>query len=168
MGFWLDVASGFLANVAAAAVIVAVYVVVQWFLTATDVIICYNWQFDGPLDNPRNLRPGFDIRNRSRSKTYVLANIAYLKEGKPFAPYDNSSVWGKELKPGTIQNLGAGPVPSLASLKQSTEVEVYVRLQNPRVFWLKGQGPGQPRTGKIQRAAFWLRNKFERAAVPLE
>jgi hypothetical protein len=168
MGFWADVASGFLGNVAAAALVVALYIAVQWFLAATDITIGYSWRFDGTPDSPRNMRPIFDIRNRSRSKTYFLANIAYIKNGNPIAPFDNKSVWGSELKPGTIEFLEAASVASFASLKHGTEIEVHVRLQNGRVFWLKGEGPGQLRIGKIQRLAFWLRSKFERAAAPME
>jgi hypothetical protein len=29
-------------------------------------------------------------------------------------------------------------------------------------------GPGQIRLGRLQRMAFWLRDKFEKAAFPLE
>lgn len=167
MGFWLEVASGLLANIAAAALIVAVYIAVQWFLGATDITIGYVWKFK---ESPKGLDlwPSFDIRNRSHSKTYVLANIAYLKDGSPAAPSDNKSVWGRDLKPGTIHSLGAAPVAGLTSLEDCTRVEVHVRLQNGRMFWLKGQGPGQLQIGRLQRAAFWLRGKFERAAVPLE
>lgn len=167
MGFWLDVASGLLANLAAAVLIVAVYILVQWFLGVTDITIGYNWQF---RKSPSGLElwPSFNIRNRSRSKTYFLANIAYLNGGNPVAAYDNKSVWGKELKPGTIHSLEAAPVAGLFSLEDCTRVEVHIRLQNGRLFWLKGQGPGQLLMGKLQRFLFWLRDKFERAAVPLE
>jgi hypothetical protein len=164
MEFW----SGFLANIAAAALAVILYIVVQWFLGVTDITIGYNWRFDGASDNPTNLRPSFDIRNRSRSKTYFLANIAYLRGNKPVAPFDNKSVWGTELKPGTIMPLEAAPVPGIASLKQCLGIEVHVRLQNGRLFWLQGVGPGQLRMGGVQRFAFWLRNKIEKAAFPLE
>ncbi len=56
----------------------------------------------------------------------------------------------------------------LASLTECAEMEVHVRLQNGRSFWLKGIGPGQLRMSKIQRMAFWLRENFETGAVPLE
>ena len=148
---------------------VLLYIVIQWFLAATDIIISYHWRFDGTLDNPRNIRPGLDIRNRSRSRTHILANIAYLKENQPVT-FDNKSVWGRELKPGSITLLDGeiAPVARLTSLAQCEEVEVHVRLQNGRSFWLKGTGPGQLRNGRIQRAAFWVRSRFEAAAVPLE
>lgn len=130
MGFWGDVAASFLANVFAAALVVMLYIAVQWFLGATDITVGYAWRFDGTMDNPRNLRPTFDIRNRSRSRTYFLANIAYLEGGAPGAPFDNTSIWGKELKPGTIHVLEAAPVAGLSSLKKAMEMEVHVRLQD--------------------------------------
>jgi hypothetical protein len=161
MAFWQEVAAGFLANVSAGVLLVILYIIIQWFLAGTDVTIGYSWRFDGTRDSPRNVRPSFDIRNRSRSRTYVLANVAYLKDKLPVASFDNKSVWGKELRPGSIEFLEAAPVASLTSRAQCGEIEVHVRLQNGRRFWLKGTGPGQLRTGRIQRAAFWLRSKFE-------
>ena len=168
MSFWLEVAAGFLANVFAGVLLVIFYVAIQWFLRVTDVSIGYNWRFDGTQDQPRNLRPSFDIRNLSRSKTYVLGNIAYVKDKHPVAPYDNKSLWGKELKPGSIESLEAAQVATFASLDQCAKTEVHVRLQGRRMFWLKGEGPGQPRTARLQRIAFWLRERFERSAFPLE
>lgn len=167
MGFWLDVASGFFASIAAAALVVAVYIALQWFLGVTDITIAYNWQFR-KLPGGLDLWPSFDIRNRSRSRTYFLANIAYLNGGNPVAAFDNKSVWGKELRPGTIHFLEAAPVAGVTSIEQCTQVEVHVRLQNGRLFWLKGQGPGQLKMGRVQRYLFWLRDKLERGAVPLE
>ena len=168
MGFWLEVAAGFLANVFAGVLLVIFYVVIQWFLRVTDITIGYNWRFDGTQGQPRNLRPSFDIRNPSRSKTYVLGNIAYVKDKRPVAPYDNKSLWGKELKPGSIESLEVAPVATFTSLDQCMKTEVHLRLQGRRKFWLKGAGSGQPRTGRLQRTAFWLRGKFERLAFPLE
>jgi hypothetical protein len=168
MAFWPEVAADFLGDIFAGIVLIIFYVAIQWFLAATDLIIAYNWRFDGAPNSPRNIRPGFDIRNRSRSKVYFLANVAYLKDGQPIAPFDNKSLWGKELKPGTVELVEAAPVSNLASLADCTGIEVHVRLQNGRMFWLKGTGPSQLQSGRIQRAAFWLRRKFEAAAVPLE
>ena len=168
MTFWVEVLAGFLANVSAGVLLVIVYVLIQWFLAATDITIGYNWRFDGTMDAPRNIRPSFDIRNRYRAKTYFLANVAYLKDRRPVAPFDNKSVWGRELKPGGIEFVEAAPVAGLVSLAQGMEMEVHVRLQNGRTFWLEGTGPGQLRMGNIQRMAFWLRKQFEARAVPLE
>jgi hypothetical protein len=168
--FWREVAAGFLGNVAAGVLLVVFYFVIQWFLAATDIVVGYNWRFDGDMSAPRNIRPSFDIRNRSRSKTYYLANIGYLIDARPVASFDNKSVWGTQLKPGTIVHVEAAPIvnPKFTSLAQCTATEVHVRLQNGRMFWLKGAGPGQLRIGRIQRAAFSLRDRLERAAIPME
>jgi hypothetical protein len=168
MAFWHEVLAGFLSSAFAGFLFVAMYVLIQWFLAATDITISYAWRFDGNLNAPSNLRPSFDVRNRSRSKTYLLANVAYLKDGRPVAPFDNKSLWGVELKPGSITFLEVAPVPGLASLAECVVIEVHVRLQGGRQFWLKGSGPGQLHVGRLQGAAFWLRSKFESAAVPLE
>lgn len=168
MTFWLEVTAGFLSNILAGMLLVAFYVVIQWFLQITDITISYNWKFDGTLDNPRNFRPNFDIRNLSRSRTYVLSNIAYHLDNRPVASFDNTSVWGVELKPGSIEFREAAPITSFTTLEQCMNTEVHVRLQGKRLFWLQGVGPGQIRTGQLQRMAFWLRDKFEKAAFPLE
>jgi len=42
MVFWVGVLVGFLANVFAGVLLVIVYVVIQWFLAATDVINACN------------------------------------------------------------------------------------------------------------------------------
>ncbi|MBT9331480.1 hypothetical protein [Paracidobacterium acidisoli] len=168
MTFWQEVAAGFLGNVLAGFLLVALYVLIQWFLQVTDITIGYGWKWDGPPDNARNVRPAFDIRNLSRSRTYKLSNVAYLKDGRPVAPFDNRSVWGRELGPGCIDIVEAAPVASFTSLDQAMKSEVHVRLQGKRLFWLQGVGPGQQRKGRLQRAAFWLRDKLERMAFPLE
>jgi hypothetical protein len=168
MSFWQEVLAGFLGNIFAGFLLVALYVAIQWFLSATDLIIQYNWKFDGTVEAPRNIRPHFQIRNRSRSKTYYLANIAYLKDKRPAASFDNKSIWAKELKPGTIEFVEGGPIISIHSLNEALGFNVHVRLQNGRNFWLKGQGPGQLRMGIIQRFSFWLRKIFDLGAIPLE
>jgi len=168
MGFWHDVAAGFLGNVFAGVLLVFFYVFIQWFLQATDITIGYNWVFDGTVEHLRNPRPNFDIRNLSRSRTYVLSNIAYLQNGRPISPFDNSSLWGRELRPGSIDLVQASPLRDFTSLADCLNVEVHVRLQGRRTFWLQGTGPGQPRRGKMQRLAFRLRERFERMAFPLE
>jgi len=37
MTFWLEVAAGFLSNIAAGVLLVAFYVAIQWFLQITDI-----------------------------------------------------------------------------------------------------------------------------------
>lgn len=168
MSFREDVLASTLANLISATILVTLYVAIQWYLRATDVTIGYSWRFEGVLSDPRNLRPSFDIRNRSGSRSYFLGNVAYFKSGKPVASFDNKSLWGTELKPGTITFLEAAAVQSFSSVADCLGAEVHVRLQNGRTFWLKGQGPGQLKMGTAQRAAFWLRNKLESLAVPME
>jgi hypothetical protein len=164
MTFWGEVLAIFLGDILATALVVALYVMIQWFLRATDIVVSYNSSWQGP-----DFHPNFDIRNRSRSQTYLLANIAYTKNnGKDIVFIDNKSLWDKELKPGSISKPEASAVPGIASPPQCLEAEVTVRLQNGRQFWLKGQGPGQVRMGRIQKIAFRLRQKFEKAAIPLE
>jgi hypothetical protein len=158
----------FLGSVLAGFVLVALYVVIQWFLAATDVEIGYSWSFLGPVEMPTELRVSLDVRNRSRSRTYYLGNIAYMKAGQPVAAFDNRSVWGTELKPGTITFLESAPLRSFSMLCDCMDAEVHVRLQNGRLFWLRGSGPGQHKRGTLQRAAFWLRAKLEAGAVPVE
>lgn len=167
MSFWVGTLSNFLANFAAGVLLVLGYVLFQWFLAATDIVISYNWRFDGTMNAPRNIRPNFDIRNRSRSKSYFLANVVY-RDNRPAPHIDNKSIWGKELKPGSIEFVEAAPVADIATLAQGLEMQVQVRLQNGRAFWLKGVGPGQLRMGRWQRIAFWLRKKSEASAFPLE
>jgi hypothetical protein len=123
-------------------------------------MVGYAWKWEGP-----NFHPSFDLRNRSGSKTYVLANIAYTKNGgKEILSIDNKSIWGHELKPGTIAYLEVAPVPNVHSRPECLNVEVRVRLQNGREF--KGQGPGQLYKG-IRKTAFALRQRLERASLPL-
>lgn len=167
MTFWIGTLSNFLANLLAGVLLVIGYVIVQWFLAVTDIVISYNWRFDGTPDAPRNLRPNFDIRNRSRSKSYFLGNVVY-RDHRPAPHFDNESIWGKELKPGSIEFVEAAPVAGVVTLAQGLETQVHVQLQNGRTFWLKGTGPGQLRVGRFQRIAFWLRKKLGTSAFPME
>jgi hypothetical protein len=133
----------------------------RWFLLKTDVLVGYGWKCDGIT----GCYPRFDIRNRSGSKTYVLGNIAYTRDnGREILTIDNESIWGKELKPGTITHVDAAPVRGITYLQQCPAIEVRVRLQNEREF--KGQGPGQLYTG-VRKIAFSLRRKLEKASLPL-
>jgi hypothetical protein len=168
MTFWQEVMAGFLGNVLAGFLLVALYVLIQWFLQLTDITIGYNWRYNGTLDDAQIVRPAFDIRNLSRSRTYALSNIAYLKNGKPVASFDNNSVWGVELRPSSIVHAEGQPVSAFHSVREAMETEVHVRLQGKRMFWLQGVGPGQERKGRLQRAAFRVREWLESKAFPLE
>jgi hypothetical protein len=165
MTFWDEVLANFLGAVFAGSFFVLLYRIVLWFLRATDVIVGYNWSWEGT-----QFHPNFDIRNRSWTKQYLLANIAYTRNnGKEVVWFDNKSIWDKELPPNSIRHISnIAPVPKITSLAQCTELEITVRLQTGRFFWLTGQGPSQLRMGKLQHAAFWLREKIERSAIPFE
>lgn len=165
--YWQEVAAGFLSNVFAAAFLVVCYVLVQWFLHATDIQISYNWQWEGT-----KFHPAFLIWNRSKSRTYLIANIAYIKENPAPVWVDNDSLWGYELKPGSLNRINlVNPVKNVNSIADCLQIRVNVRLQSGRQFWLTGQGPGQE--GKVvmsraQRMAFELRDFFEKKAISID
>ena len=94
MTFWDEVLAIFIGDVLASVLLIGLYVMIQWFLRATDVKVAYNWSFIGP-----NFYPNFDIRNRSESRTYLLANIAYTKnDGRDKVWFDNDSIWDSPLQ----------------------------------------------------------------------
>ena len=164
MPFGDEVLAIFIGDIFATIVVIFFYVMIQWFLRATDVRIGYSWKWEGS-----SFYPSFHIRNQSGSRSYLLGNISYTKDnGKEILFIDNKSIWDKELKPGSISLIEAGPVRGVTSMPNCVDTEITIRLQNGREFWLKGTGPGQLRMGKIQRIAFWLRAKCEKAAIPLE
>ena len=106
MTFRFEVLAIFLGDVLASLLFVLGYGLFQWFLRATDIRIGYNWSWEGS-----NLYPNFHIRNRSRTQTYLLGNISYTKDkGTTLVAIDNESIWGKELKPGSISLLRGGAV----------------------------------------------------------
>ena len=99
MTFWEEVLAIFIGDVFASVLLIVLYVLIQWFLRATDVTVAYNWSFTAP-----NFSPNFDIRSRSGSRTYLLANIAYTRSnGKEKVWFDNDSIWDEELTPGSIR-----------------------------------------------------------------
>jgi hypothetical protein len=166
MTFWDEVLAIFLGDIFASFLLIAFYVAIQWFLRATDVTVSYNWSW-----KEKDCFPNFDIRNRSSSRTYLLANIAYTrKAGMEIVWFDNDSIWDEELRTGSIvgREFKVAPIRGITTPQQAIGLEVTVRLQNGRVFWLKGVGPGQMKMGRTQRPAFWLRDKFEKGAIPLE
>jgi hypothetical protein len=164
MTFWNEVSAIFIGDMLASMLIILLYVMIQWFLRATDVTIGYSWQLEGP-----NFHPSFYIRNQSGTRSYLLGNIAYTKNGgKEILFVDNKSIWNVELKPGSVNLIEAGTVRSVSPMPRCTDVEVTVRLQTGREFWLTGKGPGQLGEGWIRKMAFRLRQKFEKAAFPLE
>jgi hypothetical protein len=134
----------------------------RWFLLMTDVKVSYNWALGRGGSSPN-----FDVRNRSRSRTYLLGNIVY-KDSSTVLPIaiDNTSLWDQELKPGSIKFFkNVAPVVGIMTMQQCLETNVSVRLQNGRQ--IKGQGPGQL-PGRLWRIADWLRRKLDALAVPAE
>src|SRR5258708_5387854 len=119
MTFWEEVFAIFLGDIFASVLIILFYVLIQWFLRATDVIVGYGWKWEST-----NSHPSFDVRNRSASKTYSLANIVYTKNnGKDIVSIDNKSIWDKELRPGSISWLEASPVRGITSKSECLETE---------------------------------------------
>ena len=166
MTFWDEVLAIFICDIFASLLLILSYALIQWFLRATDVTVSYNWSFTGP-----NFFPNFDIRNRSGSRAYLLANIAYTRnDGREKVWFDNDSIWDEELPPGSIRGrkFKIATVKGVTTAQEAMNLEVTVRLQNGRAFWLRGKGPGQMKISRIQRIAFWLRDRFEKAAIPLE
>ncbi|HWZ44271.1 MAG TPA: hypothetical protein VNW97_12405 [Candidatus Saccharimonadales bacterium] len=148
---------GYISGAGILSVLAFVY---HWFLLKTDVEVAYNWSCQGI-----NFYPNFDLRNRSGSKICVVGNIAYTRGGgKEIVTFDNKSLWGKELKPGTIVYLSAAPVSGVSSMAECLMLEVTVRLQNGKEF--KGQGPGQLRKGWL-KYAYALRQRIEKTSLPL-
>lgn len=168
MTFWMEVWSGCIASIFAGLFFVFWYGVFQRLLQATDVVVGYNWNWKGT-----DYHPNFDIRNRSKSRTYLLANIAYTKKGtKAPVCIDGKSLWGIELKPGSInflRDVNVAPVRDVHSMGDCIQVQVKVRVQTGREF--PGIGPGQDRKQAMsrgQRIAYWLRDFFDKNAIPME
>jgi hypothetical protein len=165
--FWQEVGAGFLSNMFAAILLVICYIGVQWFLHATDVLIGYNWSWKGS-----EFHPNLDIRNRSKSRAYVIANIAYKNGNTAPLWIDNKSLWAKELKPGSINFFNdVVTVKNVNSLQECLQIRVVVRLQTGREFWLTGHGPGQEGKvvmGRFQKLAFAVRNFLEKGSVSID
>lgn len=86
MGFWGEVGAGFLANMFTAVLITAIYVLLQWFLAATDVVFSYNSKFDGALEHAWNFQPAIRVVNRSRdalllSRQHAIGQISMRDAG---------------------------------------------------------------------------------------
>jgi len=167
MNFWQTTWSNVLGGIGAGLFFVLMYLAIQWFLRATDLVVSYNWSFD-TVNGITTFRPNFDIRNRSTSRSYRLANIAYTCNGKPHW-FDNKSVWGFVLEPGSINNsFDITSVKDIGSLSEALALQVTIRLQTGRAFWLRGQGPGQMGKSRSQRAAFAVRAKLESLLIAME
>jgi len=167
MGFWQTVWSNVLGGIGAGLFFVFVYLVIQWFLQATDLLVSYNWGYK-MVSGVFSAWPNFVVRNRSRTRAYRIANIAYTHKGQVHW-FDNESLWGFVLEPGTMNNtLSGAPVKNLGSLQDALGLEVTIRLQTGRAFWLRGEGPGQMGRSRMQRALFALRAKLESMLIAME
>jgi hypothetical protein len=165
MTFWQEVAAGFLSGVFVGWFFLFWYGIFQWYSQATDIVVGYSWSWNGP-----NCHPNLDIRNRSKSRTYLLADIMYRRSGE-LAPVwiDRESIWNEELKPGSMNFFNTVvPVKHISSIPEALQLQVIIGLQTGRRFWLKGQGPGQQRMSWIQREAFALRNWMEKRLITME
>ena len=150
MMFWLErVGAGFLSYVFIGWGFLLIYLAIQWFLQATDVVISYDWTRKGAT-----CRPTFSIRNRSRSRTYLLAKIEYSNGPDKLAWFDNQSLMGKELTPGSCNEFtDIAPVRNTSSIAECMQLRVAIRLQNGRKLWLSAQT-----FTALQRAAIRLRD----------
>ena len=167
MNFWQNTWSNVLGGIGAGLFFVVMYVFIQWFLQATDLVVSYNWSYK-TVNGVFNVWPNFNIRNRSRTKSYRLANIAYTRNGQPHW-FDNKSIWGFVLEPGSMNHsFEVAPVKYVDALADVLSLEVTIRLQTGRAFWLRGEGPGQMGKSRTQRTAFALRAKLESWLVAME
>lgn len=164
MKIWAEIVAGFLSYVFVGWVFVLLYLAIQWLMQTTDVTAACNWSREG-----KNCHPNFSIRNRSRSKTYLLANIAYSNGADRLVWFDNKSLMGKELKPGSINEFSeVAPVKIASSISECLQLHVAVRLQTGRPLWLEGQGPEQKLADRVQRTAFGLRKFIEKWFTNME
>jgi hypothetical protein len=166
MKFWMEVLSGCLGSIVAGLFFVFWYAIFQCLLQSTDILVSYNWSWKG-ID----YHPNFDIRNRSKSRTYLLANVVYSKdEGKILVGIDNKSFWGFELKPGSINHFDAiAPVREVHSMPDCLQVQVRIRVQTGREFPATGPGQDKKRVMRTdQRFAHWLRDLFDKNSIPME
>jgi hypothetical protein len=166
MSFWANTWSNVLGGMGAGLFFVLCYLVIQWFLRATDLVVSYAWKF-GAQDGMPVYWPAFDIRNRSRSRGYRLANIAYTVKGKPHW-FDNKAIMGIVIEPASMNYIEGAPVRDIHQIPAAINLEVTIRDQSARSFWLRGQGPGQQGKGWMRHTAFRLREMLEKALIPME
>jgi hypothetical protein len=166
MTFWQNTWSNVLGGIGAGLFFLFCYLAIQWFLRATDLVVAYNWQF-ATRDGVPVFWPAFDIRNRSRSKSYRLANIAYTRDGKMFW-VENKSLMDKVIEPASMNFIEGLPVRGIHTLADAIQLEVTIRDQSKRSFWLRGQGPGQQGKSLARRIAFKVRDTLEKWLIPME
>lgn len=166
MSFWANTWSNVLGGIGAGLFFVLCYLIIQWFLRATDLVVSYCWKFaikDGTLV----YWPAFDIRNRSRSRSYRLANIAYTIHGKPHW-FDNKAIVNIVLEPASMNFVEGTAVKDIHQMIDALRLEVTIRDQAERSFWLRGQGPGQQGKSWMKRIAFKFRRALEKGLISME
>jgi hypothetical protein len=148
---WLEtLGAGFVGYVFAGWVFVLIYLAIQWFMQATDITISYNWIRVGGI-----CHPVFEIRNRSKSKTYMLAKIEYSNGPDRLAWFDNKSLMGKVLKPGSINQFEEiAPVRNTSSIAECMQLRVAVRLQTGRKLWIPGRNNARVHNAAIRFREF--------------
>jgi hypothetical protein len=166
MRFWANTWSNVLGGMGAGLFFALCYLVIQWFLRATDLVVSYCWKFS-VKDGVPAYWPAFDIRNRSRSRNYRLANIAYTINGKPHW-FDNKAIMNIVLEPASMNFVEGAPVRDIHQMADALRLEVTIRDQAERSFWLRAQGPGQQGKSWIKRTAFKLRRALGKGLISME
>jgi hypothetical protein len=158
MIFWLEMMAAVLGYMCAGSLLLLSYFAFRWFIQATDVIGACTWAREGD-----RCHPIFEFRNRSKSGTFLLAEVTYSSAAGGFAWFDSNSLMGKELRPQTVNDFWKiAPVRCGNSIPECLRLQVTVRLQTGRALWIENQPSAQRATDKLQRAALSLRDFIEK------
>ena len=101
MGSWANIWNNVLGGIGGSLFFVLAHFVIQFF-AGNRLVVSYDCRLD-TVNGVTSFRPNFNIRSRSRAKSYWLANIAYTRSGQPHW-FDNKSVRGRVLGPGSTNN----------------------------------------------------------------
>lgn len=75
---------------------------------------------------------------------------------------------GIVIEPASMNFIEGAPVRDVHQIGDALKLEVTIRDQAARSFWLRGEGPGQQGKGWTRRTAFKLRGMLEKWLIPLE
>jgi hypothetical protein len=154
----LEIAAAFLGYALIGWLLALLYLALQWFVRATDISVNFDWSREGS-----RCHPNFEIRNRSRSRSYRLANIAYINSSDGLIWFDHQSIMGKELTPrSTHRFVEVSPVRNSSVISDCLRLQVALTLHTGRMLWLNSQRPSKPFTDWLRRTAFKLRNLVDR------